>query len=161
MFSKAEIPVLCPAGRIIYYVGPNIQIILFIANDVFMEGSLPDILPYFPINQPLYSSHKPGEGRRRGPWPGPYGDRAKRAASFLRAESDEICTFFAVVILLQARRLANWIVCPHRSSQRQAARAATAPSAAAVVSCRTLFLRQSPATKRPSVGVRQSSPESA
>ena len=47
------------------------------------------------------------------------------------------------------------------SSQRQAASAATAPSAAAVVSWRTAFARQSPAAKTPALFVRQSSPASA
>jgi hypothetical protein len=40
----------------------------------------------------------------------------------------------------------------------QAASAAAAPSPAAVVSCRTLLLRQSPAAKTPAVRVVQSSP---
>ena len=49
----------------------------------------------------------------------------------------------------------------HLSSQAQAARAAAEPSATAVVSWRTPFLRQSPATKIPVLLVRQSSPEAA
>ena len=47
--------------------------------------------------------------------------------------------------------------CPSR--YLQAASAATAPSAVAVVTCRTFFRRQSPAQKMPRVFVLQSSPE--
>ena len=50
---------------------------------------------------------------------------------------------------------------PYLSSHAQAASAATEPSDMAVVSWRTDFARQSPATNTPGQTVRQSSPDAA
>ena len=80
-------------------------------------------------------------------------------ASLTYSSSSVYCPHRAKVPVRQENSLGTEaVLMPQLSSQAQAASAATAPSAAAVVTWRIFLLRQSPATKTPAVPVIQSSP---
>ena len=49
--SVYMITILRPADGIVFNILPNLQVILFIANNMLMERSLPDVLSQFPIDQ--------------------------------------------------------------------------------------------------------------
>ena len=82
-------------------INGNMGIYLIRTEDIFFNG--------FALLCKTYLRAVEGDG--------PYGNRSEDAASILRAEGYEIRPIFVVVILLQARRLPNRIVCSHRSSQ--------------------------------------------